>query len=113
MAAAPAPPPRKTKEQPPQVPKRGGKRMSFATERVRVAVRIRPLVAHEANLNPSVRCIDRGALEITTPSAGGETLFVSSSQLFDALPREEQALARQRAMERARHGYQREQQRGA
>ena len=27
------------------------------------------------------------------PSAGGETLFASSSQLFDALPREEQALA--------------------
>jgi hypothetical protein len=45
--------------------------MSFATERVRVAVRIRPLVAHEANQQPSVRCIDRGALEITTPSAGG------------------------------------------
>ena len=34
MAAAPAPPPRKTKDQPPPVPKRGGKRMSFATERV-------------------------------------------------------------------------------
>ena len=53
------------------MPKRGGKRMSFATERVRVAVRIRPLVAHEADQVPSVRCIDRGALEITTPSAGG------------------------------------------
>ena len=75
----PAPPPRKTKDQPPPVPKRGGKRMSFATERVRVAVRIRPLVAHEANQVPSVRCIDRGALEITTPSAGG----VSTIKKFD------------------------------
>ena len=27
------------------------------------------------------------------PSAGGETLFASSSQLFDALPPEDQALA--------------------
>jgi hypothetical protein len=71
MAAAPAPPPRKTKDQPPPVPKRGGKRMSFATERVRVAVRVRPLVAHEAGQEPKVRCVDRGALEITTPSAGG------------------------------------------
>ena len=43
--------------------KAGGKRMSFATERVRVAVRIRPLVAHEADQVPSVRCIDRGALK--------------------------------------------------
>ncbi len=71
MAAAPAPPPRSTKEKPPPVPKRGGKRMSFATERVRVAVRVRPLVAHEAGQEPSVRCVDRGALEVTTPSAGG------------------------------------------
>ena len=71
MAAAPAPPPRSHEGPAPPVPKRGGKRMSFATERVRVAVRIRPLVAHEANQQPSVRCIDRGALEITTPALGG------------------------------------------
>ena len=72
MAAAPAPPPRSDKrDQPPPVPKRGGKRMSFATERVRVAVRVRPLVAHEAGQEPSVRCVDRGALEVTAPSAGG------------------------------------------
>ena len=77
MAAAPAPPPRSTKEKPPPVPKRGGKRMSFATERVRVAVRVRPLVAHEAGQEPSVRCVDRGALEVTAPSAGGVLLMRS------------------------------------
>ena len=45
---------------PPAVPKRGGRRMSYSSERVRVAVRCRPLVPHEAGQETSVAVLDRG-----------------------------------------------------
>lgn len=64
--AAPAPPVRATL-QPPGVPPKG---LAFATEHVRVAVRVRPLVAHEEGQRAVVRCVGN-TVEIECPSAGG------------------------------------------